>query len=95
MAILFAKVMSPSGLTIFFANALTDQNKNKIVKALHSADMIFIMKAILAVSVAKRLKNLPISWKNGAPGGWPTSNLYAVLMYSPQSQKLTVGSIVA
>jgi len=33
--------------------------------------------------------------KSGAPGGWPTSNLYAVAMNSPQSQKLAVGSMVA
>ncbi len=29
--------------------------------------------------------------KKGAPGGWPTSNLYAEEINSPQSQKLAVG----
>jgi hypothetical protein len=51
------------------AKALIDQNKNKMVRALQRADMIFIIKAMFAVSLAKRLKNLPMSWKNGAPGG--------------------------
>jgi len=32
--------------------------------------------------------------KNGAPGGWPTINLLAVAINSPQSQKLAVGSTV-
>ena len=30
----------------------------------------------------------------GAPGGWPTSSLYAAVMYSPQSHKLAVSSMV-
>jgi hypothetical protein len=30
----------------------------------------------------------------GAPGGWPTCNLKALEINSPQSHKLTVGSIV-
>ena len=33
-------------------------------------------------------------WYNGAPGGWTTSKLAEVAMYSPQSQKLNVGSTV-
>ncbi len=44
--------------------------------------------------VAKSVNILPNNWKSGAPGGWPTSSLYAVAIYSPQSQKLTVCSIV-
>ena len=31
---------------------------------------------------------------NGAPGGCPTSSLYAAVMYSPQSHRLAVSSIV-
>jgi hypothetical protein len=42
----------------------------------------------------KRVKNLPIIIKSGAPGGCPTSNLKEVVINSPQSQKLTVGSMV-
>jgi hypothetical protein len=33
--------------------------------------------------------------KSGAPGGCPTSSLKAVVMNSPQSQKLAVGSMVS
>ena len=40
-------------------------------------------------------KNAPIIWYNGAPGGCPTINLADVAMYSPQSQKLIVGSTVS
>ena len=40
--------------------------------------------------IRKRANNM----KNGAPGGWPTSSLYAEAMNSPQSQKLAVGSTV-
>ena len=60
---------------IFFDNAVIVQNKNKIAKALHIADIMLIINATLFVSRAKRLKNLPRSWKKGAPGGCPTSSL--------------------
>jgi hypothetical protein len=40
------------------------------------------------------VKNLPNNINNGAPGGCPTSKLYAAAINSPQSQKLVVDSIV-
>jgi hypothetical protein len=92
---IFARVIKPSLIMIFLASMVMLQNKKRIVKLLERADMVF---TILATKVwspkAKRLKNLPNIWNNGAPGGWPTSSLYAVAMYSPQSQKLMVGSDV-
>jgi len=82
-------------MTIFFARAVIVQNKNSIVKLLDKADIIFIISATLEVSPnANKEKNLPRSWKSGAPGGWPTCNLNAVAIYSPQSHQLAVGSIV-
>jgi hypothetical protein len=39
-------------------------------------------------------KKAPIIWNNGAPGGCPTWSFAEVAMYSPQSQKLIVGSTV-
>lgn len=65
-----------------------------MVNALHRADMVLTMMATLVVSAAKSEKNLPVSMKNGFPGGCPTSSLNAVEMNSPQSQKLAVGSMV-
>ena len=44
---------------IFFAKAVIVQNKNKIVNALHKADIKFIMNATLVTSLANKLKNLP------------------------------------
>jgi hypothetical protein len=43
---------------------------------------------------AKSVKKRPTNIKNGAPGGWPTNNLYDDEINSPQSQKLVVGSTV-
>jgi hypothetical protein len=52
---------------------VSDQNKNKMVKLLDKADIMFIMNATFDVSPkANREKNLPIIWNSGAPGGWPT-----------------------
>jgi hypothetical protein len=70
------------------------QKRNRIVNALASADNAFTHIATCEVSDAKRLKKCPISMKNGAPGGCPTSNFQALEMNSPQSQKEAVGSIV-
>jgi hypothetical protein len=70
------------------------QNKNRIVKALANADMTLTITGILAVEGASMVKMRPRIMNNGAPGGWPTSSLKAVVINSPQSQKLAVGSIV-
>lgn len=69
------------------------QNKNKIVNELLRAEREFANTAAVA-GVAKIIKNRARSMKKGAPGGWPTSSLYAEAMNSPQSQKLAVGSMV-
>jgi hypothetical protein len=66
-----------------------------MVKELANADSILIIMATFVTS-------LPANWekkfakiiKKGAPGGCPTSNLNAVAINSPQSQKLVVGSMV-
>ena len=67
---------------------------NKIVKALAVALIMLIIKPIWLGSEAKIEKKAPIIWKKGAPGGCPTCNLEEVNIYSPASQKLTVGSTV-
>ena len=51
------------------------QNRNKIVSALSKADMELMQAATCEGSEAKREKNFPVSMKNGAPGGCPTSSL--------------------
>ena len=63
-------------------------------KAESRADMMFTMNATCVGSLVNWLKKLPVSMKKGAPGGWPTSSLCAVVMNSGQSQKLAVGSTV-
>jgi hypothetical protein len=70
------------------------QKRKRIVKADMNAENILTILATSWTSEANRVKNLAINIKNGAPGGCPISNLYAVLINSPQSQKLAVGSIV-
>ena len=49
---------------------------------------------MFSFSKANTEKNAPNIWYSGAPGGWPTWSLDDVVMYSPVSQKLTVGSAV-
>jgi hypothetical protein len=56
--------------------------------------MELIMMAALDGPAPNKENNLPMIMKNGAPGGWPTSNLNEVVINSPQSQKLAVGSMV-
>ena len=65
---------------------VSDQNKNSIVKALASTDIIFTQKAMRSGLLAKEESTAPIIWKRGAPGGCPTCNLAEVAMYSLQSQ---------
>jgi len=59
-----------------------------------NTDNIFTINAIVSLLVANMAKKAPKIWNNGAPGGWPTSSFAAVEIYSPQSQKLIVGSTV-
>ena len=66
-----------------------------MVNALTSADKAFAKTGINSLVGASIVKKRTISIKNGAPGGWPTSNLYPLAINSPQSQKLAVGSMVA
>ena len=80
---------------IFTSNNVSDQNINKIVKALANTDIKLMVSAILVGSIAKIEKNAPNNWYKGAPGGCPTSKLLEVVMYSPASQKLAVGSTVS
>ena len=77
----------------FLANKVMDQNINMIDNELLMAETLLIQTATF-IGSAKKENNRPIIINNGAPGGWPTSNLYAVVTYSPQSQRLTVSSIV-
>ena len=81
--------------SILFPNAVIVQKRNKIVNELQRADITLTATATwLVAGSANNEKILPNNWKRGAPGGCPTSSLYAVAIYSPQSQKLTVCSIV-
>lgn len=79
---------------IFLNNIEDDQNINNMVKALENTEVMLTIKAMFSLLKANMEKNAPIIWNKGAPGGCPTSNLAAVEMYSPQSQKLMVGSTV-
>ena len=53
-----------------------------------------IIRATCVESLANWEKTLAANIKKGAPGGWPTSNLYALNINSGQSQNEAVGSIV-
>ena len=94
-AYIFPFVNSPVFSASLRANAVIVQNKKRMVNALQRPDTALIIIPTLLVSPkANKLKKFPINRNKGAPGGWPTSNLYAQAMYSPQSQKDAVGSIV-
>ena len=70
------------------------QNKNRIENELLKADRA--LAAYAAVSgEEKTINDLANNMKRGAPGGCPTSSLYADAINSPQSQKLDVGSTVS
>jgi hypothetical protein len=80
-------------IAIFFNRRVKDQNINKMVKELDNAESVLIQTATLS-GAAKNENNLPKTMNKGAPGGCPTSNLYAAVIYSPQSQRLAVDSMV-
>ena len=90
-AIPFARELGCSNLR---PKAVMVQKRNRIVNAEANAERAFTHIATWAVSLAKSEKKCPRSIKNGAPGGCPTSNLCALTINSPQSQKEAVGSIV-
>jgi hypothetical protein len=70
------------------------QKRNMIQAAENKALIMFTIIATLVGSSVNCENRLPVSIKNGAPGGCPTSSLNAVVINSGQSQKLAVGSIV-
>ena len=71
------------------------QNKNNMVNALKSADIALIITEYLEPSPKPKIAaTAPINWNKAAPGACVTSNFTADEMYSPQSQKLKLGSIV-
>src|SRR5690606_14123482 len=65
-----------------------------MVKALETPETSFTNLATCSGPEANMAKNAPIICSKGAPGGCPTCNFAEVAMYSPASQKLTVGSTV-
>ena len=69
------------------------QNRNKIENELLNADSMLAARAAVS-GEANTINDLANNMKRGAPGGCPTSNLYADAINSPQSQKLDVGSTV-
>ena len=86
---------SALGTNTLRAKCVIVQNKNKMVNALHKADIALTNGATCDGSDAKSVNKRAVIMKNGAPGGCPTSNLKADAINSPQSQKLAVGSIVS
>ena len=62
------------------------QNRNRIHAALIKADITLTIIATCEGSWANCENKLAVSMKNGAPGGWPISSLYPVVMNSGQSQ---------
>ena len=79
---------------IFRNKIVDDQNMNKMVNALEKTDSILTINATVSLLVENIAKKAPRIWNNGAPGGCPTSSFAEVEIYSPQSQKLMVGSTV-
>ena len=69
------------------------QKRNNTQKELLSADIAFTIIAAFS-GLANAENKRPSIMKKGAPGGCPTSNLLAVVIYSPQSHILVVCSMV-
>ena len=60
-------------LLVFFEKLVMIQNKKTMVRALHNADMKFIIHATFdELPKAKFEKKFAIITKKGAPGGCPT-----------------------
>src|SRR5665213_3039311 len=70
------------------------QNKNRMVKPLINALMLYNPRIALLGFEKGIINNLPNNMNNGAPGGCGIWSLYALEANSPQSQKLPVASIV-
>ena len=90
-----------SGKQIFTSEHIGKKGQNISCASCHTNDLkqagknTFTAKVIDPLSPkANKEKKRPNIWNNGAPGGCPTWSLNAVAMYSPQSQKLIVGSTV-
>ena len=78
-----------------FAKWVMVQNKNKMVNPLANALMVFTaLAAVNGLSPNKIINTLPNNTNMGAPGGCGICNLYALLINSPQSQKLLAASEV-
>ena len=75
MATILAVVIPSSFTMSLRTRCVMVQNKNRMHAALISALMMLTMRATVAGLSAKREKKLPVSMKNGAPGGCPTSSL--------------------
>ena len=87
-------ISCPSFTTIFRAKCVMLQKRNRMVNPLKRADIVFTIFATAPGSDASWVNRFAVSMKNGAPGGCPTSSLYAEETNSPQSQKLPDGSMV-
>ena len=67
--ILVTDISSPSFNKILRAKCVIVQNKNKMVNALHIADMELTIAATCVVSDANKVKRRAVIMKKGAPGG--------------------------
>ena len=87
-------ISSPSFTTSFRARWVIDQNRNSTVNPEHNADMQLIISACVSFDGAKMANSREIIMNNGAPGGCPTCKPTEVVINSPQSHRLAVGSAV-
>ena len=95
MAISFEVVSSSQVfITSLRVRCVMVQNRNMMVTALSRALIVLTMRATIDGSLTKWVKRLAVSMKKGAPGGWPISSLYPVVINSGQSQNEAVGSMV-
>ena len=85
---------SPFLANMRFAKCVIVQNKNNIVIPLEIADNELIAKAAFLIPPNRITKIRPNIKNKGAPGECTTSNFAAPEINSPQSQKLTVASLV-
>jgi hypothetical protein len=76
MAIIFGNVISLHSLmSNFLVRWVMLQKRNRIHVAESSALMVLTILATCVGSLVNCENRLAVSIKNGAPGGWPISNL--------------------
>jgi hypothetical protein len=76
-----------------WATRITTRKQINVVIDEDTTEIKFVLMAMF-LNKPRRMASLPMTTKNGVPGGWGTPRVLAQAMNSPQSQKDNVGAMV-